>query len=77
MITGISVEPRMLQMPLDRPTLFSNRTAFHRDHSVVTVRCADGSHGMGLLCGELEWAVGGRGGVEVAGASVDRVGWRR
>lgn len=43
-----AVEPRMLRIPLDHPTSFSNRTVFHRDHPVVTVRCADGSHGIGF-----------------------------
>lgn len=70
-----SIEPRI---PLNHPTSVSNRTLVppgpsSGDRTVFGRITWDGV----LLCGELEWAVGGRGGVEVAGASVDRVGWRR
>ncbi len=43
-----AVRSRMLRIPLDNPTSFSNRTVYHRDHPVVAVECDDGHTGIGF-----------------------------
>ena len=48
MTTITAVRSRMLRIPLDNPTSFSNRTVYHRDHPVVEVECDDGHAGIGF-----------------------------
>jgi len=43
-----AVRSRMLRIPPDNPTSFSNRTVYHRDHPVVEVECDDGHAGIGF-----------------------------
>ena len=43
-----AVRSRMLRIPLDNPTSFSNRTVYERDHPVVEVECDDGHIGIGF-----------------------------
>ena len=43
-----AVRSRMLRIPLDHPTSFSNRTVTHRDTPVVEVECDDGHTGIGF-----------------------------
>ncbi|MDE2639620.1 MAG: mandelate racemase/muconate lactonizing enzyme family protein, partial [Chloroflexota bacterium] len=48
MTTITAVRSRMLRIPLDHPTSFSNRTVYHRDIPVVEVECDDGHAGIGF-----------------------------
>ena len=43
-----SVRSRLLRIPLDNPTSFSNRTVYHRDHPIVEIEADDGHRGIGF-----------------------------
>ena len=43
-----AIRARILRIPLDHPTSFSNRTVTHRDHPVVEIECDDGHAGIGF-----------------------------
>ena len=43
-----SVRSRLLRIPLETPTSFSNRTVYHRDHPIVEIEADDGFRGIGF-----------------------------
>ena len=43
-----AVRSRLLRIPLDNPTSFSNRTVYHRDHPIVEIEADDGHRGIGF-----------------------------